>query len=142
MVAASRSYVFDAFALVAYFRNEPAAGRVSELLSAADQREVTLMLSVVNWGEVLYESQRRRGPEDVPHTMAVIDAMPIELVDADRELAYTAAQFKARGGLSYADCYAAALAQLNHAAVVTGDPEFHSVESVIRIEWLPQRPRQ
>jgi len=141
MEAASRSYVFDAFALVAYFRNEPAAARVSELLRSADQGESSLMMSVMNWGEVLYESQRRRGPEDVPQTVAIIDSMPIELVDVGKELARAAAQFKARGGLSYADCYAAALAQRNDAAVVTGDPEFHSVEGVIRIEWLPQRPR-
>ncbi len=68
--------------------------------------------------------------------------MPIELVDADRELAYVAARFKARGGLSYADCYAVGLAQLRGAAVVTGDPEFHTVDNEVQVEWLPQRPRR
>lgn len=142
METTNRRYVFDAFALVAYLENEPGAGRVTELLSSADQQESSVMMSVVNWGEVLYKSRRRRGPEGVPETVGMIDSLPIELVDAGRELTRAAAEFKAGGGLSYADCYAAALAQLNDAAVVTGDPEFHSVERVIRIEWLPQRARQ
>ena len=89
----------------------------------------------------MYESRRRRGPDDVSQTVAMIDSMPIEIIDADKPLAHAAAVFKAQGGLSYADCYAVALAQLRGASVVTGDPEFRRVEGAIRIEWLPQRPR-
>ena len=39
--------------------------------------------------------------------------------------------------MSYADCFAAALAQRESAAVVTGDPDFRQVEQLVAIDWLP-----
>ena len=36
--------------------------------------------------------------------------------------------------MSYADCFAAALAKVKNSELVTGDPEFKKVE--IKIHWL------
>ncbi|MEW5989188.1 MAG: PIN domain-containing protein [Chloroflexota bacterium] len=47
---------------------------------------------------------------------------------------------KAAYPLSYADAFAAALAQELKATLVTGDPEFRPLIALIAIEWLPQRP--
>ncbi len=48
-----------------------------------------------------------------------------------------AAALKARGGgLSYADCFCAALAFELGATVVTGDPDFHAFEPDLAILWL------
>ena len=38
--------------------------------------------------------------------------------------------------MSFADCFAAALAQRSKAELVTGDSEFKQVEDDIRIDWL------
>jgi len=54
----------------------------------------------------------------------------------DLELARRAARFKSRNRMSYADCFAAALAKTRRAELVTGDPEFKQVEGEIRIHWL------
>jgi predicted nucleic acid-binding protein len=43
--------------------------------------------------------------------------------------------YKSRGGLSYADCYTAALAKLRLAEVVTGDPEFQKLQGEIMTTW-------
>ena len=43
---------------------------------------------------------------------------------------------KAGHALSYADAFAAALARSLNAVLITGDPEFRSVESLVRVEWL------
>jgi ribonuclease VapC len=45
--------------------------------------------------------------------------------------------------MSYADCFAAALAQRLDAAVVTGDPEFEDIERAgeLKVEWLPPKPK-
>jgi len=59
------------------------------------------------------------------------------LVDVDRSLALAAAYIKGFHRLSYADCLAAALAQRLNGAVVTGDPEFKQIESLVTVEWLP-----
>lgn len=52
---------------------------------------------------------------------------------------YAATHLKARHPISYADAFAAALAQLESATLVTGDREFEAVQGVIRIEWLEKR---
>jgi predicted nucleic acid-binding protein len=47
-----------------------------------------------------------------------------------------AAIYKASGGLPYADAFAAALARLRKAELVTGDPDFKRIEQEIKIFWL------
>jgi predicted nucleic acid-binding protein len=61
--------------------------------------------------------------------------MAIEIVNADWQLTYQAAVFKSKGGLSYADCFAAALGKLLQAEVVTGGPEFKKLRGEIKITW-------
>jgi predicted nucleic acid-binding protein len=57
------------------------------------------------------------------------------MVDADWEITHQAALFKAQGGLSFADCCAAARGKLRAAEIVTGDPEFEWLAGVITITW-------
>jgi predicted nucleic acid-binding protein len=38
--------------------------------------------------------------------------------------------------MSYADCFAAALAKQSKAELVTGDPDFRQVQDEIKIVWL------
>jgi predicted nucleic acid-binding protein len=52
------------------------------------------------------------------------------------ELVRQAAIYKATKKLSYADAFAAALAKIRNAELVTGDQEFKDVESEIKIGWL------
>lgn len=40
--------------------------------------------------------------------------------------------------MSYADCFAAALARKRQAELVTGDPEFREVEDEIKVVWIGQ----
>jgi predicted nucleic acid-binding protein len=70
-----------------------------------------------------------------------IAATPIEIVQVgpDLRLARQAAIFKARGKISFADCFAAALAKLENAELVTGDREFRQVEKEVKIHWLPTK---
>jgi ribonuclease VapC len=93
-------------------------------------------MTVVNVGEVLYVIERRRGPNAARAAIALLDSLAIRVVDAGRELTFDAAHIKANHALSYADAFAVALAQRLQAALVTGDPEYRSVESLVRVEWL------
>jgi predicted nucleic acid-binding protein len=38
--------------------------------------------------------------------------------------------------MSYADCYAGALAKVKKADLVTGDGEFKAIEEQIKIQWV------
>ncbi|MCC7092580.1 MAG: PIN domain-containing protein, partial [Ignavibacteriaceae bacterium] len=61
---------------------------------------------------------------------------PITIVEANKELTLQAAQYKAYHKVSYADAFAAALAKMKKAQLVTGDREFKVLEREIKINWI------
>jgi predicted nucleic acid-binding protein len=127
--------VLDSYALLAFFEDEPGADFVRSLLLEAEAGNVKLAMCVVNLGEVWYSIARAVSPTQADALIEEILAMSIEIVDAGWELTYQAATFKARGGLSYSDCYAAALGKLQQAEIVTGDREFEKLSGEITITW-------
>ena len=130
------AHVLDAFALTAYFEKEPGYEKVQELLTEAASGHRKLFLSTVNWGEVHYVTHRNYGLEQANKIAQVIGTFPIEIVDADLEIAKQAALFKVAHRLSYADCFAAALARVKKSTLVTGDKEFKPLEGEIKVSWL------
>ena len=130
------AHVLDAFALTAYFEKEPGYAQVQELLTAAASANRKLYLSTVNWGEVHYVTHRNYGLEQANKIAHIIGSFPIEIVAVDLEIAKQAALFKVAHRLSYADCFAAALAKVKKSALVTGDKEFKSLEGEIKVTWL------
>lgn len=130
------TYVLDASALTAYFKKEPGYEQVQELLTKAASSKQSLLLSAVNWGEVFYVTFRNHGSESAEEISRVIESFPIDVVPVDRTLAKQAALYKASHKMSYADCFAAALAKIRKAILVTGDKDFKKVEDEIKIAWL------
>ena len=128
--------VLDSFALVAYFRGEPAGVAVKELLQKASRIDKHLHMTEVNYAEVKYMILRKDGAAAWEEATKILIALPIEFHPATRELADVAADFKARVSFSLADAFAAALAREKKAELVTGDPEFKAVEKEIKINWL------
>jgi uncharacterized protein len=130
--------VIDSYALMALFNDEPGADQVERLLLEAEDGGPKLLMCVVNWGEIYYSVMRGASPAMAEKKAKEIAGMPIEIlgVDVDLELVRQAAVFKATKKMSYADCFAAALAKIRKATLVTGDPEFKAVEKDIKIAWL------
>ncbi len=60
----------------------------------------------------------------------------IQVIDTDWTLTKKAASYKLLGGISYADCFAAALASLKNAKLLTCDLEFERVNHEVEIIWL------
>jgi predicted nucleic acid-binding protein len=106
------------------------------MIKQARDREKPLLMSVVNWGEVYYVVRRTAGQEAAEEAIRTLDTLPIEIVPAEREQAKLAGEFKASRKMSFADCFAAALAKLRNAELVTGDKEFREVEGAVRIRWI------
>ena len=136
------SLVLDSFALLAYLLDEPGAADVEAVLEMGRAGQRKLWVCVVNWGEVLYHTERRRGQTAVRECASLMDELPVMIVDADRQLTFAAAHIKANHSLCFADAFVVALAQAKNAAVLTGDPEFKRVESLVRVEWLARPGRQ
>ncbi|MCZ6624764.1 MAG: type II toxin-antitoxin system VapC family toxin [Deltaproteobacteria bacterium] len=126
----------DSYRLIAYIEGEAGKDTMIEIFRSARDSGKALYLSVVNWVEVYYITLREAGRERAEEVAHLISTLPIEIVDADLELAKQAALFKASKKMSYADCFAAALAKLRKAELVTGDKEFKQVKAEIRISWL------
>ena len=126
----------DSYSLIAYIEGEAGKDTMIEIFRSARDSGKALYLSVVNWVEVYYITLREAGRERAEEVAHLISTLPIEIIDADLELAKQAALFKASKKMSYADCFAAALAKLRKAELVTGDKEFKQVKAEIRISWL------
>ena len=128
---------------MAFFNDEPAAEEVEKLLLKAAEDKHKLLLCVVNWGEIYYSIARTEGEAVAEQKAADLATLAIELVPVgaegeDLELVREAAKLKASKKMSYADCFAAALAKLRNVELVTGDPEFKEVEGEVKVCWLPR----
>lgn len=128
--------VLDAYALMAFFEDEPSADAVRAIIQESVESETSLVMSVVKLGEIWYAIARSNSPEVTDRYISEIQGMGIEIVDADWVLTRQAAIFRVRGNISYADSFAAALAVLRNAELVTGDKEFKPLEDEIRILWV------
>ena len=128
--------VLDSWATIAYLEDEASAERVADIIADAHEEEIPLLMSVVNAGEVWYIIARESSVADADASINQLRDLGIEFVDADWNLAKDAGYFKSRNKMSFADCFAAALAKQRKAHLATGDPEFKQVESEIAINWL------
>ena len=131
--------VLDAHALMVLFNDEPGADEVERIVLKAESGSPKLLMSVVNWGEIYYSILRGASQEMAETKAHEIAGMQIELVPVDAddlELVRQAAAFKATRKMSYADCFAAALAKIKNAELVTGDREFKQLARDVKIHWL------
>jgi ribonuclease VapC len=131
-----KTIVFDSWAIMSYLQDEPSAEKVADMIADAHEEDVPLLMSVVNAGEVWYIIARRTSEADADRSLRQLKQLGIEMVDADWEIAHQAAKFKAKNKMSFADCFAAALAKQQKALLLTGDLEFKQVEAEVTIDWL------
>ena len=129
-------YVLDSYALIAYFEDEAGADRVARLLRQLIQGKAKGYMSVVNWGEVYYNTMREEGVAEAEKVILQLDKFPIQMVEVNRDLAYEAAKLKGKYRIAYADCFAVALSARLNATLVTGDPEFKKLKERISIQWI------
>ncbi|MFA6072304.1 MAG: type II toxin-antitoxin system VapC family toxin [Janthinobacterium sp.] len=128
--------VLDAHGLLVFLEKEAGFDKVEQSFVAAVEKDNYLLMASVNFGEVYYIVLRECGQEKAHEIEKIIRTLPIEIVDVDIQLAREAGRLKANHKISYADCFAAALAKLHKGEVLTGDKEFKTLENEIKIAWL------
>ena len=128
--------VFDSHAFMVYFMREAGSSRVVEWILKGRANKCSILLSVVNWGEIYYSIARAESEQKARDCLVVIDELSVHIVPADQELTLQAAGLKSRYALSYADCFAAALAKREDCPVLTGDKEFRVLPTDIKIIWI------
>jgi uncharacterized protein len=130
-------HVLDANALYRFLMDQPGADVVEGLLKRARDANTTLMISVVNWGEVYYNIARKRGFAEAQEFMGKVRLLPLSVINADEPITETAAQLKAGHGLPYADCFAAAITGKGNILVTADVKDFKKI-SWLQILPLPQ----
>ena len=131
-----KAIVLDSWSSIAYLEDEPSGQKIADLIADANEEEIPLCMSVVNAGEVWYIIAREISEEEANSSIKQLRELRIQLKDADWELTQEAARFKSQHKMSYADCYAGALAKTMKADLVTGDKEFKAIEDVVAIYWV------
>ena len=129
-------YVLDSYALLAYLRAEPGGDEVKGLLEEVQKGQAEIYLSLINLGEVAYIVERRRGTAVADEVIERVHSLPVLITDVDEKRVLDAAHIKANHAISYADAFAVALAKELDAPVITADPEFRKVESLVQVFWL------
>jgi predicted nucleic acid-binding protein len=132
----SEKLVLDSFALVSLFHREPGWEQVQATLYAQEKAKTRAFLNWLNWGEFYYIVKRRVGFIQAVEALRLLEQLPIELVPVDQPLVRAAAEIKSEHAVSYADAFCIATAQRIEGIILTNDPEFRTVEDLVRIRWL------
>ena len=125
-------YVLDSFPLLVYFQGEPGKDKVIEILRS----ESEIYLNWINLGEVFYIIARKRNLKIASEVLAFIKHLPIHLIQASPDVIIAAARIKAQYPMAYADSFVVATALSVNGTIITGDPEFKTVESKLKILWM------
>lgn len=136
MARKPKALVFDSWAVLAYLGDEASSQEVADLIAGAHENRVPMYMSTMNAGEVWYILAREISETEADKAVADLVRLGLELIDANWPLTRMAGGFKARHRMSYADCFAAALAKDRKANLITGDKEFKQVEGEVSIHWL------
>jgi len=128
--------VLDSFALLAHLGDEAGAARVRAVLKAASLGRAQVFVSAINLGELVYITECERGLVQAQMALNAVEQLPIQILEATRERVLAAAHIKASHAISYADAFVVAAAQEMGATILTGDPEFRTVEGPVSVEWL------
>jgi predicted nucleic acid-binding protein len=129
--------LLDSFAMLAFLNGKAGCGRVREALAEARETSVDLLMNDLNVGETYYILSRKRGTDKADYFLeTILPGLPIRRLPNDFDQVIAAARLKAVHPLSYADCFAVATARQEGSTILTGNPEFKSVEHLVSIEWL------
>ena len=131
-----KNYVLDSYSLISYFEKDTGYEKIIDLLDRAINDSVYLFMNIVNWGEIYYITLREQGSGKANLFEKNFEKLPIDLIYPDKTLIKNASKYKACNALSYADCIAAATANINDSVLVTRDKEFKKLEKEITIDWL------
>ena len=131
-----KNVILDSYAVLAFLFKEKGHARILTLFENAIEADKPLLIASPNWAEVCYIVERKVGVDKWKETRRKLLGLPIDIVDADQELAELAGGIKVTHKMSLADCFAAALAKQKNGEIYTGDPEFRCIESEVKVVWL------
>ncbi len=128
--------VLDSWAILEWIGGrDPAKRVVAALFVEAEEGRSRLLVSAINAGEIYYILRKKHSEALAESWREASVTLPVTLEVPGMEDIWEAAVLKSRYRLAYADAFAAALAQKYNCAVVTGDPQFRSIDG-LQLKWV------
>ncbi len=134
-------YVLDSSAVLRFLDGEAGFEVVREIFRLALRGECILLISAVNWGEVAGKLYQRVGSAAAEKTAARILRKGLKIVPVFAERAAASAILSVDLGIGYADASGVELATDPNSMLVTADYGVKRAEELIRIEFLPTKPK-
>lgn len=132
---ASKSFVLDTSALMAFIEKEEGAEQVRDVI--LKQTIIIPWLSIL---ETVYISQRELGEEEALTRYALLKKLDATIIwNADEALLLNAARIKSTHSLSLADSVIAAIATQHKAILLHKDPEYEPLQDIVEMEILPYK---
>lgn len=131
-----KTRVLDSWPIIEWVKERPLTADVVEsMLAEAGAGATRLMMSAINVGEVYYYLWKYQDQNLADYWRRSSASLPISIEVPTADEIWEAAALKGQYRISYADAFAAALAQKYRCSLVTGDPEFRAV-SDLQLEWI------
>ena len=131
-----KTRVLDSWAILEWINGRhPASDAVDALLAEAEAGTTRLLMSAINAGEIYYFLRKNHSDALAESWRESAATLPVTIEVPTAEDIWSAASIKGRFPISYADAFAAALAQKYNCPLVTGDTEFRTVEQ-LDLDWL------
>jgi predicted nucleic acid-binding protein len=128
--------VLDSHALMLFLEKEKGHEILEKILFNSIEKEEPLLMTSVNYSEILAIVLRECDKEKAAELETTIDNLPIRIMDVDASLSREAARIRAERRLSLANSFAAALTKSRRGELITGDKEFRNMETDIKILWI------
>jgi predicted nucleic acid-binding protein len=131
-----KTRVLDSWAILEWMNGRrPADTHVAALLADGEAGRARLLMSAINVGEVYYFLRKQHSPGLAESWRESSGTLPVTIEVPTIEDIWHAASLKGSFPISYADAFAAALAQEYNCPLVTGDPELRAVDQ-LELDWI------
>ena len=131
-----KTRVLDSWPILEWIEGRhPAVAIVDALLADATRGSACLLMSAINVGEVYYFLCKHRAAALAALWRETSSTLPVTIEVPNGDDIWSAAELKANYPISYADAFAGALAQKHRCPLLTGDPEFRTVQG-LQLDWL------
>jgi predicted nucleic acid-binding protein len=130
--------VLDSWPILEWLKGRaPASSIFREIIEAALEDKVSLSMSRMNYGEVVYSVMKDFPADQLDQIFKAFREIPIHFYSVDDALVDAAASLKSFHAISYADAFAAALAMRLNLPLLTGDREFLVLQQIgLKVHWL------
>ena len=134
-----KNYVLDTSAVLAFIHNEQGSDIVQKIFDDARKLKSHIYISFMTFTEVYYMIWKYKGEDAAKDVMALMNALPWEIVHSNDQLSLSAGRIKANHQLSVADAFIAATAMEKKAILVHKDLELEPMVQYVQVIHLPYK---